>query len=201
MTSQPTFPSICDLQEKFRPAIHAYPLILATTRKLLAFAQILQLPVIVTTQDRTKLGQTCGELELDGALKPLVVADADKTRFSMRVPEVVDALQDLQAGNAARDVVIVGIEAHVCVLQTTLDFLAHGHRIYVVADAVSSCNTSERWIALERMRQEGARITSSESLMFELMGDAGTGGFKSMAALIKRWKAETKKAGELLSRL
>jgi nicotinamidase-related amidase len=69
--------------------------------------------------------------------------------------------------------VIVGIESHICVAQTTIDLLANGHKVYVLADGVSSCNPQEVPIALDRLRKEGAVVTTSESFLFECMGDAG----------------------------
>ena len=87
----------------------------------------------------------------------------------MWVPEIAAAL----ASGGAREVVVLGIEAHICVTQTTLDLLAHGHKVYVLADGVGSCNKEEVPIALRRLRQEGAVVTTSESFLYECLGDAG----------------------------
>lgn len=124
---------------------------------------------------------TCAELELDSTYP--TVAHVDKTAFSMWVPEVVSALKKLPSAqpnpNTSSttkekpfDVLIVGIETHICVLQTTLDLLAEGHRVWIVQEGVSSCNAEERDIAIARLRQEGARITTGESLIHEMLGDA-----------------------------
>jgi hypothetical protein len=64
------------------------------------------------------------------------------------------------------------VESHICVAQTTIDLLANGHKVYVLADGVSSCNPQEVPIALDRLRREGAVVTTSESFLFECMGDA-----------------------------
>lgn len=66
----------------------------------------------------------------------------------------------------------MGIESHICVTQTALDALANGHKVYVLADGVSSCNPQEVPIALARLRQAGAIVTTSESWLYECMGDA-----------------------------
>ena len=71
-----------------------------------------------------------------------------------------------------KSVALIGIVSHICVLQTCLDLLAAGHGVYVIADGVSSCNRQEVPVALERMRREGAVVTTSESWMYEVMGDA-----------------------------
>lgn len=66
----------------------------------------------------------------------------------------------------------MGIESHICVTQTTLDLLANGHKVYILADGVSSCNPQEIPIALARLRAAGAVVTTSESFLYECMGDA-----------------------------
>jgi nicotinamidase-related amidase len=90
-----------------------------------------------------------------------------------RTPEVKQSLESLNASGPL-SCIIVGIEAHICVTQTTLDLLRAGHKVYVIADGVSSCNKEEVPIALARLRYEGAVVTSSESLLYEVVGDAGT---------------------------
>ena len=89
----------------------------------------------------------------------------------MLVPDLRFALQT--NSNQQYQVAIVGIETHICVTQTALDLLSEGHRVYVLVDGVSSCNAGERTVALERLRAEGAIVTTSESFLYECMGDAG----------------------------
>jgi isochorismate hydrolase len=94
----------------------------------------------------------------------------------MLVPELRDALINSNHENGPYSdpyqIAIVGIETHICVTQTALDLLAEGHRVYVLTDGVSSCHEGERSVALERLRTEGAIITTSESFLYECMGDA-----------------------------
>lgn len=92
------------------------------------------------------------------------------------------------------DVILVGIETHICVTQTTLDLLERGHRVYVVVDGVSSINPEERGVAVQRLRDAGAVVTSSESLLFEVLGDAANSGFKEVSGVVKEMKEETKSA-------
>jgi Isochorismatase family len=156
----------------------------------------LQIPVYITTQNRARLGETVSELQpyLSGSH---VRADVDKTLFSMITPEI---REKLPAGHPV-DAIIVGIETHICVTQTALDLLRLGHRVYVLADGVSSINPQERGIALARLRDAGAVVTTSESILFEILGDAKKEGFKEINQLVKSTKGETKAALEVLCKV
>lgn len=96
----------------------------------------------------------------------------------MIIPEILEAMEPVAEEHEGEpfDCIVVGIETHICVLQTSLDLLGMGHRVWVVADAVSSCNEEERGVALARLRQEGAKVTTSESVIYECMGDAADPG-------------------------
>ena len=188
--------SICDLQEKFRNAIYEYPKVISTTQKMLKASQILNIPVMATTQLRGKLGETCAELGLDAQNGVQTKVHADKSAFSMWVPEVQKAFNAL--GSEKMECVVVGIESHICVTQTTLDLLREGHKVYVLADGVSSCNPQEVPIALNRLRAEGAVVTTSESFLYECMGDAGIGEFKAISGLVREYNSKTKESLQAL---
>jgi len=172
--------------------------VITTTQKLLKACQILDIPVFATTQLRAKLGETCSELGLDSPDGIKTHAHADKSAFSMFVPEIRDAFKKL--GGEKREVIIVGIESHICVTQTTLDLLREGHKVYIIADAVSSCNKEEVPIALARLRAEGAIVTTSESWLYECMGDASVPEFKQIASLVKEYNSKTKEGLQALCR-
>jgi len=184
---------ICDMQEIFRSAIYEFPKIISTSQKMLQACSPLRMPVYITTQNRARLGETVSELQpyLSGSH---VRADVDKTLFSMITPEIKEKFP---VGDPL-DAVIVGIETHICVTQTALDLLFLGHRVYVLADGVSSINPQERGIALARLRDAGAVVTTSESILFEILGDAKREGFKEINQLVKSTKGETKAALEAL---
>ncbi|KAJ5626910.1 hypothetical protein N7528_004337 [Penicillium herquei] len=208
---------VCDIQEKFRHGIYEFPKLyrslhhtpieaytyhdsiyrVSTTDKMLRAATTLNFPVYVTTQNRSKLGNTVPEL-LHHLQGPNTKADVDKTLFSMITPEIAALLP---SDPAALDAIIVGIETHICVTQTTLDLLARGHRVYILVDGVSSINQEERKIALDRLRDAGAVVTSSESLLFEILGDAKHESFRTISGIVKETKEATKGALEVFSKI
>lgn len=103
------------------------------------------------------------------------------------------------AARARAQIAIVGIESHICVTQTALDALAAGHDVYVIADGVSSCNPEEVPVALARLRAAGAVVTTSESWIYECMGDAGVAEFRDIVKLVKDTGKGTREAlGALL---
>ena len=170
-------------------------------------AKVLDTPIYTTTQNAARLGTTVSELK--DLLPEAYSTEIDKTAFSMMVPELTTQLtkqssaSPAQAGKPHQPVsaIIVGIETHICVTQTALDLLSMGHKVYVLADGVSSCNAGERNIALARLRQEGAVVTTSESLLYEMLGDAKDGNFKAIAGLVKETKEDTKQAVETFCKL
>ncbi|KAL5469419.1 hypothetical protein EMCRGX_G030672 [Ephydatia muelleri] len=167
---------LCDVQDKFRPSIRYFPEIIAVAKRMVDAANILEIPVIATEQYPKGLGSTVAEIDT-GKAKVF-----DKTVFSMLIPPVEKILDD----NAHRkSVVLFGIETQVCVQQTTLDLLGRGYDVHIVADGVSSRSQVDRMFALERMRQAGAFISTSESILFELLHDSKHPKFKEVQAIIK----------------
>ncbi|KAH7328501.1 Isochorismatase-like protein [Stachybotrys elegans] len=179
---------VCDLQEKFSNAIYEFDKVVATTKKLLAFAQAQSIPVHTTTQTAAKLGPTVASLA-----ELLPSAPHDKTRFSMAIDPIVAAL------DKPSQVALVGIESHICITQTALDLRDSGHKVYIMADGVSSCNRAEVVVALDRLRAEpGIIVTTSESWMYECMGDASHPGFKALLGVVKGANTDTKTVLESL---
>ncbi|KAN0131274.1 Isochorismatase-like protein [Lactarius tabidus] len=176
----------CDIQLKFRTAIHGFDAVVATGNKHLTAARVQEVPVIVTEQNPRALGKTDDRFDLT-SLGPLHLGTFEKTLFSMATPEVLSLLRE----HDFKSLILMGIESHVCVLQSTLDFLEHGYDVHVLADGVSSCNKEEVPLALERMRQAGAQITTSESMLFQLQVDASSANFKAFANVIKAEKETT----------
>lgn len=152
---------------------------------MLRAASILNIPVFASTQNRNRLGETCSELCLENAIE-----HTDKMAFSMWTPMITQHFRK----ETPAEIAIVGIESHICITQTTLDLLANGHKVYIIADGVSSRNREEIPVALKRLQKEGAVITTSESFLFECMGDAGIPEFRNMAKLIKESEDDSKRA-------
>ena len=111
----------------------------------------------------------------------------------MLIPSIAAALAP------ASRVALTGIESHICITQTALDLRDAGHVPYVLADAVSSCNRAEAVVALDRLRAEpGVVVTTTESWMYECLGDAAHPAFKGLFAVVKRSVADTKRVLEAL---
>ena len=168
---------IVDVQERLLPAISNADLLLANCTRLVEGAQILQVPVYATDQYPQGLGPTAM------SLLHLLPQRLEKIRFS--------AAEVLNWGAAAADptgrfkVVVAGIEAHVCVLQTVLDLISLGYEVHVPADAVASRAEANRLVALDRLAGAGAVITTTESVLFEWCEIAGTPEFKQISQLIR----------------
>jgi len=169
---------VIDLQEKLLPSISAKERVVQNAVRLVKGCTALRIPALVTEQYKKGLGPTTAEMA--AAIPDF--APIEKLAFSAcGAVSVVDRLQKL----GATDIVVCGIEAHVCVCQTTLDLLDRGLRVFVIADAIGSRTEENRTIGIERMRQAGAIIVSTEMILFELLGCAGTEEFKSVLALVK----------------
>ncbi|CCX05088.1 isochorismatase domain-containing protein [Pyronema domesticum] len=195
---------ICDIQTAFTKAISNYPSVVSTASKLLRASATLNIPVYVTTQNKARLGETIPPQGHEG-LEGLDISRAkgiyDKTKFSMVLPELMGDIMGpgYEQGKRVeedqrRSFAITGIEAHICVTQTALDLLREGHRVYIIADGVSSSNPQEVPIALNRLRHAGAVVTTSESWIYEVMGDAKIAGFKEIISLVKERQAKTRES-------
>ncbi|KLO16386.1 Isochorismatase hydrolase [Schizopora paradoxa] len=152
---------LCDLQVKFRPVIHEFDQVLATSNKMLKVAKTLEIPVVISEQNSAKLGHTVPELNV-GQLGSLHLKTVDKTLFSLVTPEVENVLRS----RSVKSAILMGIESHICILQSALDLVERGYDVHVLADGVSSCNKEEIPFAFARMRQAGVQVTTSESAAY-----------------------------------
>jgi nicotinamidase-related amidase len=165
---------VVDVQEGFRKAIPEFEQVARATSTLVRGAEAMGVPVLVTEQYPKGLGATAPEVaeSLPDGTEPL-----EKTVFAASEAEGFDL--------AGRDqVVVCGIETHVCVNQTALDLLAGGTEVQVVEDAVGSRFPDSKRIGLQKMERAGAVLTNVEAALFELLGRAGTEEFKAVQKLI-----------------
>lgn len=169
---------IIDIQEKLFPHMSGKDTLLNNIQRLIRGIQILEMPIILTEQYSKGLGKTISPVkDLIIDIDPL-----EKISFSCcDEGKVMNMLRQLNR----KFIIIGGIESHVCVLQTVIDLIENGYMPVVVADSVSSRKEADKNIAMERIKAEGAIITSTESILLELCRQAGNEKFKSISTLIK----------------
>ena len=168
---------LIDLQVKLLRAIHAREALVEQMARLVRGMRALEVPIVWTEQNPDGLGPTTPEVA-----ELLPGAPIAKFSFSCCGEHAfVEALAAL----APTQVVLAGIESHVCVWQTAADLLATGHEVHVCADAVSSRTPENRAIGLQRARDAGAQVTSVEMALFELLGEAKGPAFKPILQIVK----------------
>ena len=169
---------VIDIQERLVPVMEENEQFIENCSKLIQGLQILGLPLLVTQQYTKGLGETIDEIKS-------VINDfqyIEKKDFScLDEPAFAEKL----ALSGAKNVIICGIESHVCVLQTAIDLKEAGYNPVVVFDCVSSRSFDNVDLAAERFRYEGIMMTSFESILFELTRSAGAPGFKEISKLVK----------------
>lgn len=173
-----TMAIVIDYQERLMPAVFESTAIIERATVLLKGLNLLEIPVIVTRQYPKGLGDTVEEIRLltDGS------AVYDKLAFSCYDDEKIKAVVD---ESQKKNVILLGIEAHVCVAQTMVDLCEAGYNVIYVTDCISSRKKSDRKLAQKRAKFEGAVLASTESILFELTRTAGTAQFKGISALVK----------------
>jgi len=172
---------VCDVQERLFPAMDAdhREEVMRNVKILTTSARRLGVPILVTEQYPKGLGHTLQELRdtLGPDVEPL-----EKVTFSCGA---VGAFRSRLQATGARQVVLTGIEAHVAVLMSALDLIALGYTVQVAADAVTS-RTQANWrLAMDQLRQAGAVVTATESVLLQLLRQADTDEFRELARLIR----------------
>jgi len=169
---------VVDLQERLIPAIHEGGRVIANARILMQAAKRLDVPGLVSEQYSKGLGHSVPDIaELAEAENTL-----EKMHFScLSDSEIERRLREL----GRKQAVVCGTEAHVCVLQTVLELIELGYRVFVVEDAVSSRKPESKRVAMARMQAAGAQAVTTEMVVFEWLKKAGTHEFKELSSLIK----------------
>ncbi|BED91024.1 MULTISPECIES: isochorismatase family protein [unclassified Pseudoalteromonas] len=169
---------VIDIQDKLSPAISEFSELLEWAIKIAKVSGIFKIPNIVTEQYPQGLGSTNSLLK--NAL--LNAQTIEKTHFSA----CNEAMFNAVTKQLARiQIVVIGTEAHVCVLQTCLDLITQGFEVHVAADAVGSRNAMHKSLALKQLQQAGAIITSVESIIFQWTKNAALPEFKAVLSIIK----------------
>ena len=178
ITKENTVGLVVDIQERLFPVMWEKEKLLTNCKILIQGLQELHIPLIVTQQYTKGLGETLSKI------KSVIPAFGfiEKREFSCcDEPTVVKKLKKMKAQN----IIICGIESHVCVLQTAVDLKDAGLNPIVVMDCVSSRTTENMELAKERFRHEGIMMTSYESILFELTRSSGAAQFKAISKLVK----------------
>lgn len=173
---------VIDVQERLLPTIHDADGVVANCSAALELAKVLGMPAVVTEQYTKGLGHSA----------PAITAAAqgharvfEKTRFSALTPEV-DALL---ASRRCDDILVCGVEAHVCVQQTVLDLLASGRQPFLLTDAISAGRPDQIAPAFRRMERAGATPSGVLGATYELLGDASHPQFRAVLGIVKTLRA------------
>lgn len=178
LSRQQSLLHIIDIQERLFNVMNEKEALIENMVRLLKGIEVLGLPIIWMEQYPQGLGKTIDELgELLHEAKPL-----EKTCFSSsRMPAFTEKLKD----QGRNQVIIMGIETHVCVYQTVSDLLEQGYDVYVVADACSSRTKQNHDYGIRAMESRGAKISTVEMALFELLKETGTEEFRKISRIIK----------------
>jgi nicotinamidase-related amidase len=169
---------LIDIQERLFPRVYEHKRMAARVDLLLAAASLMRIPVLLTEQYPKGLGNTIDEIReiLPGVL-PL-----GKIDFScVPAPGFMEQLSSLHRDQ----ILLAGIETHICVAQTALDLASQGENVFVVADATSSRRPLDAQIALQRLSQNGLTLVTAETVVFEWLRRAGTEEFKALQPKLK----------------
>jgi nicotinamidase-related amidase len=166
---------VIDVQDRLMPAISGKEALLQNALRLLKFSQLLDIPVVITEQE--KLGSTLSEVTSEAESINVI----EKVHFNCFMSgEFEHTIQKLER----KTLILLGVEAHICVSQTAL-YALQSFKVHIIADAIGSRTIANRDIAIERMRQAGAIITSTEMFIYEALQRAGTDKFKAALQLVK----------------
>lgn len=169
---------IIDFQQAMLKAIDSWELIAGKVKQIIAAANVLDVPILLTEQYKKGLGETLPEI-LQAIRSPLVF---HKEHFSACLEDgFLSTVQSIRR----HKIVVVGMETHVCVLQTCLDLIQSGFQVHLVADAVASRVDENRDIAINLLRQAGALVSSTEIVIFQWACRANTDAFRNILPIVK----------------
>ena len=169
---------LLDVQEKLMQVMGRKEKVTENILKLLHLSKLYNLPIILTEQYPKWLGSTLPEIkEVLSSYDPI-----EKLHFNCCD---VDAFNEHMASKGLKNIVMTGVESHICIFQTCVSILEKGHQVHVPQDAVDS-RTDENWrVGLDLMKKAGALVTSTETIFYQILKEAGTKEFKKMLKIIK----------------
>jgi nicotinamidase-related amidase len=169
---------IIDVQEKLSRVMHEKEQLFENLQRIIKGIQILGIPIVVTEQNPNGLGPTAPEIA------PLLIDSKPVTKFSFSCCGEEPFLREIEKLNR-KQILLTGIETHVCVYQTAVDLIEAGYEVHTVVDCVSSRTPENKNLALDKMKSEGARLTSVEIALFELLRTAKSPKFKELSKIVK----------------
>jgi nicotinamidase-related amidase len=172
---------VVDMQEPFLNVMHERERLVANVRLLVRTAVTLNIPVLPTTQYAERMGGVSPAVT-DHNRDFAVARPIDKLCFSCAG---VNGFLEHIADSGRRQILLCGVETHICVSQTALDLTHQGYQVHVAADAVSSRTLEKHKLGMERMRDSGVLPCAAEAAVYELLREAGTPAFKSLLPFIK----------------
>lgn len=168
---------VVDMQEPFLRGVHDRERLTDNVLLLLQAASVLGVPLLLTTQYASRMGGVIPSVSELLPVRPL-----DKICFSCAgLPEFAEALR----GAGRRQILLCGVETHICVSQTALDLAADGYQVHVAADAVSARTLEKHKLGMERLRDSGILPCAAEAAVYEMLREAGTPEFKAILPLVK----------------
>jgi len=169
---------VVDIQDKLYPHINNNEQLLKNWKILIQGLKLLNVPFILNEQYPKGLGETIAPI------KELLKNETVYEKVTFSCCQTKDTLDTIKK-NSKKFVIVFGIEAHVCVLQSVIDLVENGFIPVVVTDCIDSRKSNDKRVALDRMTQEGAILTTYESLLFELCLSAKNSAFKEISKLVK----------------
>ncbi len=169
---------IIDIQTRLLAVMHDYPLLLENLKKIVQSSVVLNIPIILTEQYPAGLGPTHPEISQHiPHVKPL-----QKMAFSCCAEE--EFMTELRQ-SGREQIIVCGIEAHICVYQTCRDLLDRKYEVHLLTDGTDSRRFENKHLAIQKLAQLGAQLTSVEMALFEMLRDAKHGAFKTISRIIK----------------
>ncbi len=166
---------VIDVQEKLMPVIHQQEKVIKNINILIKGTHALGVPILISEQYPKGLGNTIKEIDLP---KDQIIVE--KTTFScMATPQLKEKIE------SKKHIILVGVESHICVLKTAQELVEANFIVHLIVDAISSRTEENKFFAIERMKQDGVLIETTEMLLFQLLDMAGTNEFKTISKLIK----------------